>query len=472
MSWPDIVYVELSFRIVNIKLISDFILDDNNNNNNISSEMSYENIKPIASNVPISIRSLGSSLPVTLDDKNNIKSIDLLLDGKIINFFDRISEKSKLKNIKKDDGLLPLNSSWKFYYIIDRFNFILGIHIMNNKIHKIKFALNGVVQENFYDNLDTNGDIIRTSGNNTMLVRDGEVVSTSINLRCKPIKPQKLNTSYIANPNIGVIDTETYFDSAGKSHIYSIGFKTNLSPKSYTYYIDIDSMSSSDIVISMFEELLRPKYNDITFYCHNFGGYDAYYIIPLLYNYNENNPNNQYKLDFVFRDKKVIRLIIGKDITIYDNMKKEKKTIHRKITILDSYSILNASLIDLCINFGTDVVKSTFPYTFAKEDTLFYIGNTPSIEHYKDMSIVNYNKIKSNSWSFKDESIKYLKLDLDSLYEVITKANKQIFNDYNVNMQDSITISGLAVKVFMQSYYKNKRGTRFLLLINLVFIEI
>jgi hypothetical protein len=268
---------------------------------------------------------------------------------------------------------------------------------MNNKIHKIKFALNSVVQENFYDNLEGNGDIIRTSGNNTMLVRDGEVVSTSNNLRCKPIKPQKLNTSYIPNPNIGVIDTETYMDSAGKSHIYSLGFKTNLSPKSYIYYIDIDSMSSSDIVISMFEELLRPKYNDITFYCHNFGGYDAYYIIPLLYNYNENNPKNQYKLDFVFRDKKIIRLIIGKDITIYDKKKKENKTIHRKITILDSYSILNASLKDLCIDFGTDFVKSTFPYTFGKEDTLFYIGNTPSIEHYKDMSIDDYNKIKSNS---------------------------------------------------------------------------
>jgi hypothetical protein len=86
-------------------------LDDNNNNNNIGSEMSYENIKPIASNVPISIRSLGNSLPVTLDDKNNIKSIDLSLDGKIINFFDRISENNKLKNIKKDDGLLPLHSA-------------------------------------------------------------------------------------------------------------------------------------------------------------------------------------------------------------------------------------------------------------------------------------------------------------------------------------------------------------------------
>lgn len=50
----------------------------------------------------------------------------------------------------------------------------------------------------------------------------------------------------------------------------------------------------------------------------------------------------------------------------------------------------------------------------------------------------------------------YLGNDLNCLYQVLTKANKQIFLDYNINMTDSITISGLAVKIFLKDYYKKK----------------
>ena len=58
-------------------------------------------------------------------------------------------------------------------------------------------------------------------------------------------------------------------------------------------------------------------------------------------------------------------------------------------------------------------------------------------------------------WSFKDETIKYLNLDLLVLYEVLVKANKQIFLDYNIDMLDSLTISNLAIRLFMTKYYKN-----------------
>ena len=40
----------------------------------------------------------------------------------------------------------------------------------------------------------------------------------------------------------------------------------------------------------------------------------------------------------------------------------------------------------------------------------------------------------SSQWSFKEASSKYLIDDLNSLYEVIVKASKQVFLDYGVNM--------------------------------------
>lgn len=42
-----------------------------------------------------------------------------------------------------------------------------------------------------------------------------------------------------------------------------------------------------------------------------------------------------------------------------------------------------------------------------------------------------------------------------SLYQVIRKANKQVFLDYDVNMTDNLTISGLALKIFRSKYYNN-----------------
>lgn len=34
------------------------------------------------------------------------------------------------------------------------------------------------------------------------------------------------------------------------------------------------------------------------------------------------------------------------------------------------------------------------------------------------------------------------------------KANKQVFNDYGVNLTDSVTISGLALRIFLKDFYK------------------
>lgn len=35
------------------------------------------------------------------------------------------------------------------------------------------------------------------------------------------------------------------------------------------------------------------------------------------------------------------------------------------------------------------------------------------------------------------------------------KANKQIFMDYDVNLTDNLTVSGLAVRIFLKDYYNN-----------------
>ena len=58
-------------------------------------------------------------------------------------------------------------------------------------------------------------------------------------------------------------------------------------------------------------------------------------------------------------------------------------------------------------------------------------------------------------WSFYAETIKYLNNDLLSLYQILLKANKQVFKDYGVNISDNLTISGLSLRIFLKDFYKN-----------------
>lgn len=51
--------------------------------------------------------------------------------------------------------------------------------------------------------------------------------------------------------------------------------------------------------------------------------------------------------------------------------------------------------------------------------------------------------------------MEYLKRDLLVLHKVISKANKQTFLDYGIELLDNLTISGLAMKIFLNKYYNN-----------------
>ncbi len=83
-------------------------------------------------------------------------------------------------------------------------------------------------------------------------------------------------------------------------------------------------------------------------------------------------------------------------------------------------------------------------------------GNIPDIKYY-DIDIETYKALSvthnKSDWSFKEESLLYLEKDLYSLYEVLKKANKKFFLLFNIQMTDSLTITSLALKVFMKDHY-------------------
>ena len=121
---------------------------------------------------------------------------------------------------------------------------------------------------------------------------------------------------------------------------------------------------------------------------------------------------------------------------------------------MDSFALLPPSLAQLGKDFNVAIIKSKFPYAFSVQDNLFYKGPMPGIEKYS-ITLDEYENMSLHTWSLKDETIRYLSNDLLSLHQVLTKANKQVFLDYNIDMTSSITISGLAVRIFWKDFYKN-----------------
>ena len=190
---------------------------------------------------------------------------------------------------------------------------------------------------------------------------------------------------------------ETYLYNNNVYEIYALGFITNLASEAVVYYID-SNYDANSLVIQMIDELLRPKYSDITFSCHNLGGLDVIFTLKVLNTYDDNN-DNKYKISPILRDDKVIRLTIKKD--------------DKTLSILDSYCVLTSSLDKLAKDFCVKTQKCAFPYRFYVQGHLFYKGHTPGIHFYNNLSVKDYSDIYQEDWSFKDEKNKYLKNDLN-----------------------------------------------------------
>lgn len=79
--------------------------------------------------------------------------------------------------------------------------------------------------------------------------------------------------------------------------------------------------------------------------------------------------------------------------------------------------------------------KGIFPY---KLSDIQYSGSFPKFEYFTDINISEYLNLSQSFinkiWNFKNESIKYCKLDCLILYEILSKYNELIFNKFKVNI--------------------------------------
>ena len=298
----------------------------------------------------------------------------------------------------------------------------------------------------------TDTTFTRTAGNVTKTIDvRGRMINTLVNVRLEAIKrpavPYAHRNLVIPDPRIGTLDLETYTVN-GIARVYSLGFYTQRLGKAEmsTFYIN-PSLDSNELVLRCIDAMLVEKYKGITFYVHNLGEYDIVFLLRILAQANTEarmaQGADKYKLEQFAKDGVILYLTIKKvaNVRVY-------------IKLVDSYNILTHSLRDLGKTFELDVQKDVFPYSFVDENTISYRGSKPDKSYYPEgVDQPTYDLIPREDWNTQIETLKYLEIDLKSLFEVMSKFSDNIYRNHKVQVSGSLTISSLAMKIFLSRFY-------------------
>jgi len=126
-----------------------------------------------------------------------------------------------------------------------------------------------------------------------------------------------------------------------------------------------------------------------------------------------------------------------------------------KITLLDSLQLISGSLENILKSFNCKIEKSKFPYSFVTKDNLNYVGKKPSKTYYNNISDLDYLSIPDDNWDLKQETLNYLKSDLEGLLEVMLKFSNNIFSSYQLNITKFKTLSSLAIATYTSNFIPN-----------------
>lgn len=187
---------------------------------------------------------------------------------------------------------------------------------------------------------------------------------------------------------------------------------------------------------------MKPCYKNNVVYLHNFSYFDVVFLIKNLSSFNA-------KISPIIRDNCII-----------DFKFKFKYSNNKFITLYfrDSYLLIPSSLSNLSRVFKV-LKKDIFRYNFLKLENIHYKGNVPLFEEFYNISLEDYNNSVNNykphtdkEWNFKNELIDYCERVVISLFQVIYKFRKLIFDLFRIDVLRFPTISSLAFGIFRSNF--------------------
>jgi hypothetical protein len=273
--------------------------------------------------------------------------------------------------------------------------------------------------------VSTLGDIFkREIKKSTIYFMDGEVILRKQVLPSKAFRRlqlEKVNTS-----DFYTIDIET-INQLGKLVPYLICAYNG------SKYITSFGKDQKTLFTTFIGNLLSNiKPGTILIYAHNLSGFDGVFLLKHLIPYGKVEP-------ILFNGK-----LMSIKLKIISGDHKGKTLIFK-----DSYLLLPLSLRKLCLAFNIASPKGYFPFKLAN---IVYTGVLPKFDYWTGISLGTYKLLKAEYhnkfWNFKDEAIKYCKLDCKTLHEIIIKFNELIFNHFSINAHSALTLPALAMRIY------------------------
>lgn len=230
------------------------------------------------------------------------------------------------------------------------------------------------------------------------------------------------------------------------------------------YYLD-ENLDSTKLVRKLFLDIIKSDYYNYTFFVHNLSGFDYIFIFDSL---TKDEEGNKFKLKPIIKEDNTLislkisaEVVVEKKVTVYNEYKDKVEEVKfikekRSITLLDSSLFLPNTLRKLALDFNCSVDKGYFPYTFVNKYNLGYKGETPHVKYFTELSKIDYIKLFPEGYLFdmRDECLNYLKKDLITLLEIMTKFSQSVYEYFGINITTCKTISGLSLKIYLSNFYK------------------
>jgi hypothetical protein len=274
----------------------------------------------------------------------------------------------------------------------------------------------------------------------TLYVQDGQIVVKEKQLNAKPFKVEKLDTELDNNSTFMTIDIETVLIDNKQVPYLICGYSNGNYIHSYA------SDLSEDAIKAMFNkfisQLFTYKFKDVKYiYAHNFSGFDGILLLEHLLNFDNFNVK-----PLLFNNKLI-------SIKFSSSKNRSMKQFTRTLVFKDSFLLLPLALRKLCKAFKVDTMKTNFPFNLTN---INYSGEFPSFDKWTGLTQSQYDVLQNEHgnkpWSFKDESIKYCKIDCKALHEVLSIFNELVFSEFKLNIHPVLTLPALAMKIYKSQF--------------------
>lgn len=262
------------------------------------------------SSLPLTSSSDKYGKPLSKFIENDIVKSVTLTDGVEVNIVDKINSYLPDKN-----KVSSFSAKTNFYQLPHINNIVIVEDGVSGESNIGVYDSNGMkIQHLVEKSLDEN-NFYRKVGNVNVYINNNQgVYKKTIKLFFNSVYPNKLSGYFskliFTDNRIGTFDIETYYNSYGKSKTYALGFYTNDTIK--TFYID-ENLDSDSLIMKCLDSMLIEKYSGFTFYVHNLGRFDIYFILRIIINANINFPD-VYSYNIIPRDKTIIYIILSKKV--------------------------------------------------------------------------------------------------------------------------------------------------------------